>query len=130
MPTQKRITHPGKPIRPREPNEGIELLYTRDCPAWPQALDNLEQAMQELDIQETPHAIPVDTMDQANEYGFFASPTVHIDGVDIDPHARRTSKRGLGVGRPYFSNGRSYSSPPVELLKQALEELYLNRGKG
>ncbi len=106
------------------PNEGIELLYVRDCKAWQEALANLKQAMEELGLAEEPKAIPLDTMDQAHEYGFFASPTIHVDGIDIDPHARRTGKRGLGIGRPYFENGRSNAAPSVAALKRALQELY------
>lgn len=108
----------------REPNEGIEFLYTRDCQTWPEALSNLKVALKELGIANEPNIIAVDTPEQAEDYNFFASPTVHIDGVDADPHARRISKHGLGTGRPYFVNGRSYAAPPVELLIAALKELY------
>lgn len=108
-----------------EPNEGIELLYTRDCSAWPTALQNLKTALAELEITDEPTLIAMDTMDQAETYNFFASPTIHIDGVDIDPHARRTSKRGLGSARPYFTEGKSFTAPTVAMIKRALEELYL-----
>ncbi|MDP3986177.1 MAG: hypothetical protein Q8P77_01975 [Candidatus Veblenbacteria bacterium] len=107
-----------------EPNEGIELLYTRDCTAWPQALANLKAALSELNITEEPRLIALDTREQAETYSFFASPTVHIHGVDADSHGRRTGKRGLGTGRAYFEDGRSLPAPSVTLLKQALLELY------
>lgn len=107
-----------------EPNEGIELLYTRDCRAWPEALTNLKTALAELGITDEPQVIALDTMEQAQAYNFFASPTVHIHGQDADPHARRTGKRGLGTGRPYFEEGRSLPAPSVAFLKRALEELY------
>ena len=109
-----------------EPNEGIELLYTRDCRVWPEALVNLKIALQNLAIKEQPRLIPVDTLEQAEVYNFFASPTIHLNGVDLDPKARRISKRGLGSSRPYFHQGRAVTAPPVELISQALSELYLH----
>lgn len=107
-----------------EPNEGIELLYIRDCQAWQQTLANLYEALEKADIKAQPKLVLIDTEDQAEEYNFFASPTVHIHGIDVDPVARRVSRRGLGKDRPYFYQGKSYSVPPVELLIKALEELY------
>lgn len=107
------------------PNEGIELLYTRDCLAWPEAYQNLKMALAELGINDEPKLIIIDTMEQAALYHFFASPTIHIDGVDADPHARRITKLGLGTARPYFENGRSYSAPTVTMIKKALLELYV-----
>ncbi len=106
-------------------NEGIEILYTRDCQAWPETLTNLQQALKNLQIDDRPQLVIIDTQEQAEEYGFFASPTVHINGTDADPMARRVSKRGIGAGRPYFANGRSLPAPTVELLERALKELYL-----
>lgn len=110
-----------------EPNEGIELLYTRDCRTWPEALANLKAALAELNINDEPSQIIIDTLEQAKLYNFFASPTVHIHGQDVDPHARHISKRGLGTGRPYFANGRSFAAPPIAMIIKAIKELYYNK---
>jgi hypothetical protein len=107
-----------------EPNEGIELLYTRDCKAWPETLVNLKKALNKLKIKVTPCLIPVDTMEQAELYNFFASPAIHIEGADIDPRSRYTNKRGLGCGRPYFYAGQAWEAPPVEFIVTNLRKLY------
>ena len=114
-----------KPL-PDEPNEGIELLYTRDCKAWSETLTNLRAALAELKLTDEPRLVPVDTQDQAEFYQFFASPTIHINGIDIDPHARRISRRDLGVGRPYFYHGQTTPAPPTEMIVEGLRELYLS----
>ena len=106
------------------PKEGIELLYTRDCKHWPEALTNLKQAIKETGLTEEPTIMPVDTRDQAIQFNFFASPTIHIDGQDVDPHVRRTHKRGLGVERPYFYKGQTYTAPPVAMIIEAINEFY------
>lgn len=105
-------------------NEGIELLYTRDCSHWENALVNLQEALKNLTINEEPKLVVMDTWEQALEYHFFASPTIHINGIEIDKQARRISKRGLGKDRPYFYQSRSWSAPPVGLIELAIKELY------
>ena len=110
-----------------EPNEGIELLYTRDCRSWPEAPQNLKAALAEVGLADEPQLIVIDTQEQAATYNFFASPTVHIHGQDADQMARRISRRGLGTARPYFYKGKIYNAPPVALLVAALAELYYPR---
>ena len=106
------------------PNEGIELLYTRECTTWREALANLQQALKNLNIDAEPKIITIDTMGQAYEYNFFASPTINLYGVDIDPQARRVSRRGIGCNRPYFWDKQSYPVPPVKMIEDGLKELY------
>lgn len=107
------------------PNEGIELLYTANCLGWQEALINLQQALRELKIKDKPKLIKLETIEQARLYNFFASPTIHIDGVDIDPQARRISRRGLGYGRPYWHQHQARLAPSVEMIKTGLQELYI-----
>lgn len=109
-----------------QPNEGIELLYTRDCRAWPEALQNLKTVLKELGVADEPSVIAIDTLDEARAHNFFASPTIHINGVDIDPKARRVKRRGVGAGRPYFTDGRSYAVPPTSLIREAMAEFGLS----
>jgi len=106
-------------------NQGLELLYTPDCRAWQQAKINLEQALEQAGLSnEGFQVIVVETMEQARAYNFFASPTIHINGLDVEPQGRRIKRRGLGVGRPYFYQGQILAAPPVELIKSALKELF------
>ncbi|MFA4937094.1 MAG: hypothetical protein WC575_02265 [Patescibacteria group bacterium] len=105
-------------------NEGIELLYTRECHNWQQTLQNLKQALEMEKVKEQPKIIIMDTMEQVYAYNFFGSPTIHINGQDVDPRVRRTGKRGLGTDRPYFYQRRSWAFPSVEMIRKAIKELY------
>jgi hypothetical protein len=62
----------------------VELLFWEGCPSHPQALADLREAMDELgldsDAIEVRH---VDTDERAGAEGFVGSPTIRIDGVDI-----------------------------------------------
>jgi hypothetical protein len=65
----------------------VELLFWDACPSHPQALADLRAAMAELGLD--PDAVvvrEVDTDERAEGEGFVGSPTIRIDGADIqDP---------------------------------------------
>jgi hypothetical protein len=65
----------------------VELLFWEGCPSHPQALADLRAAMVELGLE--PDAIvvrEVDTDERAANERFVGSPTIRIDGVDVqDP---------------------------------------------
>ncbi len=65
----------------------VELLFWDGCPSHPQALADLREAMSELGLD--PEAIvvrEVGTDDGAAEERFVGSPTIRIDGADVqDP---------------------------------------------
>jgi len=112
------------------PNDGIELLYTSDCKAWAETKANLERAIKKLGLNEDIKLIVIDTLEQAYAHNFFASPTIHVQGIDVDPRGRRISRRGLGSGRPYFWQNKSYTAPPVDLILAGLKEFYNQAAQG
>jgi hypothetical protein len=62
----------------------VELLYWEGCPSHPQALVQLREAMAELGLD--PEAVEVrhvDTDERAEREGFVGSPTIRVDGVDV-----------------------------------------------
>lgn len=65
----------------------VELLYWEGCPSHPQALAQLREAMDELGLD--PEAVEVrhvGTDEDADVEAFVGSPTIRVDGVDIqDP---------------------------------------------
>jgi hypothetical protein len=67
----------------------IELLFWDGCPSHPQALRELRAVMSELGLDpDTIEVREVDTEDAADEEQFTGSPTIRIDGTDVqDPGA-------------------------------------------
>jgi hypothetical protein len=62
----------------------VELLFWEGCPSHPQALAQLREAMQELGLDaEAIEVRHVDTDERAEAEGFVGSPTIRIDGVDV-----------------------------------------------
>jgi hypothetical protein len=64
----------------------IEFLWWRDCPSWERALAILREAVaaagldaDSIDVRE------IDTEPAAEREGFVGSPTIRIDGTDLQP---------------------------------------------
>ena len=65
----------------------VELLFWDGCPSHPQALEDLRAAMAEFGLDPDQVLVrEVDTEQRADRERFVGSPTIRIDGVDLqDP---------------------------------------------
>jgi hypothetical protein len=63
----------------------VSFLYYEDCPSYDLALERLREVMAEESIPGEVEVIKVDSEDQACELRFVGSPTIRVDGQDIDP---------------------------------------------
>ena len=62
----------------------VELLFWEGCPSHPQALAQLREAMRELGLDaEAIEVRHIDTDERAEAEGFVGSPTIRVDGVDV-----------------------------------------------
>jgi hypothetical protein len=96
----------------------IELLYFDGCPSHEQLLPSIEQlaehsgAVLRLRRVETPEA--------AKRERFLGSPTVRVNGVDVDPGASERTDFGLKC-RIYRFNASQSPLPPQSWIRAALE---------
>ena len=97
-----------------------ELYCFDDCPSYVRALDNLKEAQRLEHFPEQVDMIPVTSETDAQSKRFVGSPTIRIDGVDVEgPEAE---KRGYGFWcRVYADNGRITGWPSVAQIRQALQ---------
>ena len=63
----------------------IELLYFDGCPSWIATRADAEAVLAERGLTDEITLINVQSDEEANESRFTGSPTLRIDGVDIDP---------------------------------------------
>ena len=64
----------------------VELLYWDGCPSHPRALSELRAAMAEAGLDpDTVLVREVDTDQRAERERFVGSPTIRIDGEDVEP---------------------------------------------
>jgi hypothetical protein len=92
----------------------VELLYAEDDPASMPARQNLVEVLTE-DAFETPiQMVAVGSAEDAELLDMRGSPTIRIDGVDIDPD----------WGGPLGLAPRDYGDgpvPPKDLIRRAVE---------
>lgn len=63
----------------------VTFLYYEECPSHDVALDRLRQVMAEQGVHAEIEIIKVETDEQAQRLRFVGSPTILINGRDIDP---------------------------------------------
>lgn len=64
----------------------VELLYREGCPSWPQALEQLRAQMSALGLEPgRVEVVEVGSDARAAQLGFPGSPTIRVDGRDVQP---------------------------------------------
>jgi len=103
----------------------IEILYFDECPNHGPTLDKVREVL--LQEGQAAEVVEVNVPDEATarSLGFLGSPSVRIDGVDIQRSARLSSDFGL-MCRTYFEEGKRVGIPPLDLIRGAVREA----GKG
>lgn len=94
----------------------IQVLYVDSCPHWKRTIERVRLAVGANPRNHSVEAIRVDTMEDATRLRFLGSPTVRIEGVDIDPKAQTRTDFGLAC-RLYGESGL----PTVEMIAAAIE---------
>jgi hypothetical protein len=64
----------------------VEFLWMRDCPSWKRALSELRAAMADAGLEAGEiETIEIESQADAEREGFVGSPTVRVDGLDVEP---------------------------------------------
>lgn len=95
----------------------IRLRIVGGCLSADQALANIHRAAEELRLQVIVWIHVVWSQSEANESGFFGSPTIMIKWKDVDPDNAGEPCYG---SRLYMQDGRFTNVPSVEMIKEAL----------
>lgn len=104
----------------------IQFLYFDGCPSYKQGLKNLKQALSELSLSEDFVMINIETNKAAKEHHFIGSPTIIINGEDIDPRARDAKVTGYKGCRIYQTEEGLKGTPTVEMINKAIKEVQQN----
>lgn len=97
----------------------IELLYFEGCPGYERVLPILETATRAEGVDEHVEFRAIETVADAERHRFLGSPTVRIDGEDVEPGAAARSDFGLKC-RLYRDADGTAGHPGEELIRQAL----------
>lgn len=98
----------------------VEFLWWRGCPSWEEALAELREEMRSLGLDpESVLVRHVDTDQEASREGFVGSPTIRVDGHDVqDPGAEPI---GLTCRVYRLRDGRIAALPDRADVRAALE---------
>ena len=98
----------------------IQLLFFDGCPNSEPAFILIESVLGELGVNAEIERIAVGSEREATEYRFLGSPTIQVNGQDIEP-SRRSDDPAYGC-RLYVSTGRQEGIPPREMLRTAIRK--------
>lgn len=118
----------------------IELLYLMNCPWCQRTKRLLREVLKELKLKAKVKEILIDTKAKAKKYGFVGSPTIRINGKDIqkvvektrclpcEKLAKLTKKKTPFVKKECCMSGcrvynyktKRYPYPPKRLIKEVL----------
>jgi hypothetical protein len=97
----------------------IEFLFWEGCPSHPEALALLEEVLAERGLDMPIEVREVFTHDDAVELDFPGSPTIRVDGRDIDPGGNTTTPT-LTCRVYRLPDGRPSPVPSRQQLEEAL----------
>src|SRR5262249_4999197 len=68
----------------------IEVLYVPGCPNYAPAVERLQAVLESQSLQAEIRSGPINSEDQAKARLFPGSPTIRIDGKDVEQHEKTT----------------------------------------
>lgn len=107
----------------------IELLYFDGCPSQEALLPRLRQLLDQERIDEQVELRQVESPEQAEGERFLGSPTLRVNGRDVDPGAETRDDFGLKC-RLYRTEEGLQGTPPDEWIVAALRGQAASQPRG
>jgi hypothetical protein len=98
----------------------IRFLYSEDCPSHGEALQRLRRGIEIEGISAHIEVIEVKTAEEAEQFEFIGSPTIIVNGHDIDPQPR--PQYALTCRGYRLEDGRISPLPSEAMIRRALRE--------
>ena len=99
----------------------VEILYVSGCPNQAPTVNRVRAILQEEGIPANIVELEVTDALMAQAVGFLGSPTIRINGQDIEPPARASSAFGFTC-RIYIEGGKRTGVPSAESIRAALRD--------
>ena len=98
----------------------VTFLYFEGCPSHAAALERLRQVIAEAGVRAEVEVIQVETHEQAQDLHFAGSPTILVNGQDIDPPPS-TAYYALACRAYQMEDGRISPLPSPDMIRRALQ---------
>ncbi|MEV4199644.1 DF family (seleno)protein [Micromonospora globbae] len=99
----------------------IEILYFEGCPNHEGLETRIRSLIDNAGIHETITHRRIDSEDQARAEHFLGSPTIRVNGIDVEPDASRRTSYGL-MCRVYATDEGLRGTPPDKWIINALKQ--------
>lgn len=99
----------------------IEVLYFDGCPNYSLAVDRIRDVLKEEGTAAEISEVKVRDERTAQAIGFLGSPSIRIDGVDVEAAARSSKDFGM-MCRTYLDCGKRVGLPSRESIGAAIRE--------
>ena len=103
----------------------VSFLYYEECPSHDLALERLRAVMAEESVADNVEVVKVETEEQARELRFVGSPTIRVDGQDIDPPS--DSRYALTCRAYRLEDDRISPLPSKDMIRRALQSVANSR---
>ena len=99
----------------------VDILYFEGCPNYKGARASVQRLTAELGVEPELRLVQIPDADAATRLRFLGSPTVRVDGRDVEPGADR--RRDYVLSCRVYRGERGFSGAPEEQwLRDALME--------
>ena len=97
----------------------VEVLYFEGCPNHEATVERVREVLRAEGIVDDVKEIPVPDSDTAERLRFLGSPSIRVNGRDVDPSALASESFGL-ICRTYGDGYYQSGVPSAELIRQAI----------
>jgi len=94
----------------------VEILYFEGCPNYKPTVERVQAVLATEKFSAEVSEIEVPDAEAARVLGFLGSPTVRVDGLDVEPASRNAQGSGFACRR--YPEGL----PSAEMIRAALRE--------
>jgi hypothetical protein len=98
----------------------IEVLYIRECPNHAPVMEGIKKILQECQLSQEVAELEVKDRVQAVALAFPGSPTVRVNGADIERYLPKLMSYGLSCRTYVRDDGRRQGVPPDDLIRTAI----------
>jgi tRNA-splicing ligase RtcB len=99
----------------------VEILYFSGCPNYDPAVARLSDILRQEAVCAELVEVEIKDAHTAHMMGFLGSPSIRINGRDVEPTARSSRAFGLTC-RTYVDDGNRAGVPPSEVIRAAVRE--------
>ncbi len=100
----------------------IGIFFIEGCPGVSAITDSIKEVITEESVDADISLFLIETSEEARRLQFTGSPTVRINGVDVEPNMQTNKDYGLR-SRHYYINGEKANYPTKSMIRSAIKKV-------